>query len=130
MVTKRITAIRNKGFGRLARESFCYKKNFVLEYYSRNVGHMTNSRIFKSLIWNEMLTETFAASYRKYLNCLNIIQSWLSSSCYCIGTFWKTKYWSFHIRQRHSFRFCYEGVHNKKYLSKKKQMLLRISLRP
>ena len=56
MVTKRITAIRDKKFRWLARDSSRCKKNFVIACYSRYVSHITNSCIFKNLIWNETLT--------------------------------------------------------------------------
>ena len=82
MVTKRTTAIRDKYFRWLARDSSCCKKNFVIECYSWYVSHITNSCIFKNLIWNEALTATFAANCSKYY-----IKSWLVRSCYCIVSY-------------------------------------------
>ena len=48
----------------------------------------------------------------KYLNS----QSWLTRSCYHIGTFQELKGWSSHLWQSHSFRFYYERVHGRRKL--------------
>ena len=43
--------------------------------------------------------------------------------------FWKTKVWSLHFQQSHSFNVCYDGVHNKRRFTWKKQVLLCITIR-
>ena len=47
MVAMRNTGIKDREFRGLARDSSCCKKNFVLEYYSRYVSHMTRSCILR-----------------------------------------------------------------------------------
>ena len=47
MVAMRITGIKDREFRGLARNSSCYKKNFVPEYYSRDFSHMIRSCIFR-----------------------------------------------------------------------------------
>ena len=128
MVTKRITAIRDKKFRWLARDSSRCKKNFVIEYYSWYVSHMTNSCTFKNLIWNETSTATFAANCSKYH-----IKSWLARSWY-----WLVSY----LLKNQSLKFIFSTdppfqvflwwslQHTREYLIKKKQVLLLIGFRP
>ena len=71
MVTKRTMGIRDREFRHIARDSFSCKKNFVLEYYSRYVSHMSNSCVFRYQIFK--YTETGTLIYKlKTLVCLKI----------------------------------------------------------
>ena len=47
-----------------------YKKNFFIIELKKVCQSYDNSSIFKNLIWNEILTATFAASCRKYFKFL------------------------------------------------------------
>ena len=80
-----------------------------------------------------MLITTFAEVVEKPFMATEFvlnIQSWLATSCYCVGTIWKTKdFWNHvlkvkHFWQSHSFRFYYKGVQNKRKLLKTQKQVL------
>ena len=69
MATKRFVGMRDREFRQLARASSSGKNNFVLEYYSRYISHMTNSCIFRNQIFKCKETGT-STYYLKTLVCL------------------------------------------------------------
>ena len=58
-------------FKQLARDSFCYKKKFVLKHYSRYVSHTTNNSILKNQIFKYKETGS-STNYLKTLVCLKM----------------------------------------------------------
>ena len=69
-----------------------------------------------------MLITTFAEVVEKPFMATEFvlnIQSWLATSCYCVGTIWKTKdFWNHVLKVKHFDRATYSGFTIREFRTK------------